>query len=166
MIVFINGRFVPEEEALVPVFDRGFLYGDGLFETIRVRNGVPFQWNRHLGRLKAGAGFLGIPLPMEDDALQKTARELATRNNLPDALLRLTLSRGPGPRGYSPRDATNPTIVLSLHPLPPPKPSWSLITSTVRLPGSDPLARFKTATRLPPIRARMEADAAGADGAL
>jgi aminodeoxychorismate lyase len=166
MIVFVNGRFVPEAEALVSVFDRGFLYGDGLFETIRVRNGIPFRWNRHMDRLKSGAGFLRMTLPLDDVALRQAANELVARNNLGDALLRLALSRGPGPRGYSPREASNPTIVLSLHPLPAPKPAWSLITSSVRLPAADPLARFKTSNRLPQIRARMEADAAGADEAL
>ena len=55
MNVFLNGQFVPEERALVSVFDRGFLYGDGLFETVPIYNGKPFRWAQHLERLQRGA---------------------------------------------------------------------------------------------------------------
>src|SRR5207302_5667142 len=65
MIVFVNERFVVEEEATVSVFDRSFLYGDGLFETLLVANGKPFRWEQHLLRLRRGAGFLKISLPYE-----------------------------------------------------------------------------------------------------
>ena len=63
MIVFVNGQFVPEERAMVSVFDRSFLYGDGLFETMRVFNGKPFRWRQHLERLERGTAFLKIRLP-------------------------------------------------------------------------------------------------------
>jgi aminodeoxychorismate lyase len=170
VIVFLNGRFVPEEQAVVSAFDRGFLYGDGLFETLRVFNGKPFRWAQHFERLQRGADFLGIRIPFPVETLRDFAGELIAKNRLPDALLRLTLSRGVGPRGYSPRGADKPTLTMSLHPAPemdpadPPK--WRLITASARLPSGEPLAQFKTCNKLPQVLARAEADAAGADEAL
>src|SRR5215475_13951054 len=116
MVVFLNGEFVPEDRAVVSVFDRGFLYGDGLFETMRVFNGKPFRWRQHCERLQCGADFLGIRLPFTVEALRGFVGELIAKNNLPDALLRLTISRGIGARGYSPKGADKPTTTMSLHP--------------------------------------------------
>ena len=100
VLIFLNGQFVPEERAVVSVFDRSFLYGDGLFETMRVFHRKPFRWEQHIERLQRGADFLGIKLPFTPEALRRFAGELVAKNNLPDALLRLTLSRGVGVRGY------------------------------------------------------------------
>ena len=170
VLIFLNGQFVPEERAVVSVSDRGFLYGDGLFETMRVFRGKPFRWEQHLDRLQHGADFLKIKLPFTPEALRQFADQLVAKNNLPDALLRLTLSRGIGRRGYSPKGAGNPTIVMSLHPAPAPDantpPRWKLITSSHRLPANEPLAQFKTCNKLAQILARAEADTAGADEAL
>lgn len=170
MIVFLNGEFVPEERAVVSVFDRGFLYGDALFETLRFAGGRPFRWDLHWQRLNRGAAFLGLRLPFREAALHEAAADLARRNGMPDSLLRLTVSRGAGPRGYSPRGAVTPTVVLSVHPAPtlPPEtaPGWRLITSSVRLSAGDPLTQFKTANKLPQVVARAAADAQSADEAL
>jgi aminodeoxychorismate lyase len=170
MNVVVNGQFVAAEDALVSAFDRGFLLGDGLFETIRVLHGSPFGWDQHLARLCEGARFLKISLPFTPDALHRVAVRLVAANQVPDGLLRITLTRGPGPRGYSPQGAVHPTTILALHPAPPTptaaNTARSLITSSVRIPTGDPLARFKTCNKLPQILARMEADAAGADDAL
>ena len=170
MQIFLNGQFVTEERAVVSVFDRGFLYGDGLFETILVLNGNPFRWATHLARLQRGAIFLKIKLPFSPDKLRKFAAELIANNQMPDALLRLTLSRGVGVRGYSPKGANQPTLAMTLHPAPKVAVEnplrWKLVTSSFRLPASDPLAAFKTANKLPYVLARAEADAAGADEAL
>jgi aminodeoxychorismate lyase len=169
MIVFLNGEFVGEELARVSVFDRSFLYGDGLFETMRVAKGRPFRWAQHQERLERGAEFLGINLPFTGEALQGFAAELILKNALPEGLLRLTLSRGVGPRGYSPKGANQPVLVMSTHPLPPDagqNPSWRLVTATHRLPAGESLAQFKTANKLAQVLARAEADAAGADEAL
>jgi len=170
MIVFLNGQFVPEEQALVSVFDRSFQYGDGLFETMRVFRGIPFRWAQHFERLERGAQFLKIDLPFPPAALRNFAAELIARNSLPESLLRLTLSRGVGPRGYSPNGAQRPSLVMSLHPAPvldfenPPR--WRLAVSSFRLPANEPLAQFKTCNKLPQILARAESDQAGADEAL
>ena len=169
MIVFLNGQFVPEDRAVVSVFDRSFLYGDGLFETVFVCRGRPFRWTQHLERLHHGAEFLGLQLPLTEAALGKAARELIALNALPDGLLRVTLSRGVGLRGYSPRGADRPTLVMSLHPLPGVKEAargWRLVTSARRLPAGEALAQYKTANKLAQILARAEADAVGADEAL
>ena len=169
VLIFLNGRLVPEEQAVVSVFDRGFLYGDGLFETVRVYRGKPFRWEQHCERLQRGADFLKIKLPFPLEVLRGFADELIAQNKMPDALLRVTLSRGIGVRGYSPKGAESPTVVMSLHAPPAHRsspPRWKLITSSHRLPANEPLAQFKTCNKLAQILARAEADAAGVDEAL
>jgi aminodeoxychorismate lyase len=168
MIVFLNGQFVPENEAVVSVFDRSFLYGDGLFETMRIRNGKPFRWPQHMDRLRQGAEFLKVKIPFADEALREFSAELVTRNQMLEALLRLTLSRGVGVRGYSPKGAQQPTLVMSLHPVSANDApvQWKLVTSSFRLPANEPLAQFKTCNKLAQILARAQADAVGADEAL
>ena len=169
MVVFINGRFVDEREAAVSVFDRGFLYGDGLFETLRVFRGVPFRWVGHFQRLIRGAEFLGIKVPFTSQDLLKSVEELVSLNEMPESLLRITLSRGPGLRGYSPKGADHPTVVMNLHaasaPLEDPVP-LQLVIAAYRLPAGEPLAQFKTCNKLPQILARAQADSAGAGEAL
>ena len=170
MIVFLNGKFVPEAQAVVSVFDRSFLYGDGLFEVVPFFNKKPFRWAQHLERFAHGAELLKIRPPFSHEALKGFADELVAKNKMPDALLRFTLSRGIGLRGYSPKDADAPTFVMTLHPTPgtpgADSPRFKLVTSSVRLPAGEPLAQFKNANKLPQILARAEADAAGADEAL
>jgi len=168
--VFLNGQIVPEEQAAISVFDRGFLYGDGLFATMRVFNGRVFRWGQHWERLQRGADFLGIKIPFSREALGKSAMELIERNRMPDALLRLTLSRGVGVRGYSAKGAERPVVVMSLHAAQAidlaNRPRWKLATSSVRVPADDLIALHKTCNKLPQIMARMEAEAQGADEAL
>lgn len=169
MKVFLNGQFVPEEQAVVSVFDRGFLYGDGLFETLRVMNGVPLDWAGHWQRLTTGAETLKLKVPFASDFLRTQARELSRLNQLPEAILRLTLSRGVGQRGYSPRGADKPTLVMSLHPAPelgPQTPQWKLHTASLRVPAGDAFSGCKSANKLLHVLARAEAEAAGADDAL
>lgn len=170
MIVFLNGRFVSEEEAVVSVFDRSFLYGDGLFEAIRVYNAKPFRWTQHLDRLRQGAEFLGIRLAYSIEELRTQTEELVQRNQMPDCLLRMTLSRGVGIRGYSPKGADRPTLVMSLHPTPAIDPDhplqWNLATASLRVPANDPLATHKTCNKLHQVMARAEAESQGANEAL
>ncbi len=170
MIVFLNGEFVAEAEAKVSVFDRSFQYGDGVFESIRVCCGQPFRWTQHLQRLAEGAAGLGIRIPFTNESLRDALDRLVQADGLLEAVLRVTLSRGVGARGYSPRDATHPTLVMSLHPLPEaaarPDLRWTLATSRLRLAPGDPLLRWKTANKLVQVLARAEAEAAGADEAL
>ncbi|MGB8371067.1 MAG: aminotransferase class IV [Limisphaerales bacterium] len=170
MIVFLNGQFVPEAQAVVPVNDRGFLYGDGLFETLRVCGGRPFRLAQHLERMTRGADFLKIQCPFTPKELQNFAGQLIGQNQMPEAVLRVTLTRGPGERGYTPPIDSRPTVVMTLHPAPPMDVEnpvqWRLITSSYRIPAADPLSSFKTANKLIHIVARMEAVEKDADEAL
>jgi aminodeoxychorismate lyase len=170
MTVFLNGRFVPEKRAVVSVFDRGFLYGDALFEAMVVTRGRPFRWREHLRRLRRGADFLKLTVPFSQEELLGRALELVRRNRMPECLLRLSLTRGITGRGYSPGNATRPAVVMTLHPAPvidaKKMPRWRVITASLRLPANDPLTHFKTANKLPQILARAEADAADAQEAI
>lgn len=170
MMVYLNGRFVPAEQASVSVFDRGFLYGDGLFESVRVDAGRPFLWEAHVHRLVQGAAALHIVLPIDPGSLHAAVIELLRVNQMSDAIVRISISRGPGPRGYSIRGADSPTVVITCHPATPidglSTTAWRLHTSRHRVPARDPVAAFKTTNKLTHILARAEAEDAGADEAL
>jgi branched-chain amino acid aminotransferase len=168
MIVFLNGQFVPEVQALISVSDRGFLYGDGLFETLRVCGGRPFRLAQHLERMTRGADFLKIKCPFTPMELQQFAGQLIEQNQMPEAVLRVTLTRGPGERGYLPPTGSRPTVVMTLHAVPASGApiQWRLVTSSYRIPAGDPLSSFKTLNKLTHIMARMEAVEKGVDEAL
>jgi aminodeoxychorismate lyase len=170
MIVFLNGKFLSAADAVVPLNDRGFLLGDGLFETMRVANGKPFRCAQHLERLTRGADFLKIKLPFTPKEIQKFAGELIGQNKLAEAILRVTLTRGAGARGYSPKNSGPPTLAMTMHPLPPVNADepvqWSLVTSSFRIPAGDALASFKTTSKILNVLVRAEAEEQGADEAL
>lgn len=168
MTIFLNGRFVPEAEAVIPVNDRGFMYGDGLFETVRVGNGRPFRLAQHLERMTRGADFLKIKPPFAPKELQEFAEQLIAKSQMSEAILRVTLTRGPGERGYTPITEGRPTMVMTLHAAPPSEDPlhWRLITSSFRVLAADPLSSFKTLNKLTHVMARAEAAEKGADEAL
>ncbi len=170
MVVFLNGHFMPQAEAVVPVNDRGFMYGDGLFETMRVTGGRPFRMAQHLERMTRGASFLKIKPPFTPKELEKFAGQLIEKNKMPDAVLRVMLTRGPGERGYIFNGGCKPTVVMTLHKAPPVQArktiEWNLITSSFRIPASDPLSSFKTTSKILHVMARAEAAEKGADEAL
>ena len=166
MIAFLNGKFLPEAEAVVPVSDRGFLLGDGLFETFRVAGGRPFRFAQHMERLAQGAAFLRTKLPFTPAELQPMAAQLIEKNQMPESLLRLTLTRGSGARGYSIQGADRPTLAMTLHPLPSVPVGWKLVTASCRIPAGDKLAAFKSTSKLANVLARAEAEEQGADEAL
>lgn len=120
-VVYLNGRYVQAERAKVSAFDRGFSYGDGLFETIRAYTGWIFGLERHLGRLKKGADQIGIPFEGNVDTWRKVMGELLGRNRLQDAdaSLRLTVTRGPDVMGslLPPDSPPSPTLLLVSKPL-------------------------------------------------
>src|SRR2546425_10617385 len=101
MWIYLNDRFVPKEEAVVSVFDRGFLYGDGVFDTQRAYRGRIFQLTEHLARLERSASERGLALPVTRDRLADLVRESATRHQLEEAYLRISGLRGPGAIGRS-----------------------------------------------------------------
>lgn len=164
--VFFNGDIVLEEEALVSVRDRGFLYGDGVFETLRSYNGRPFLIEDHLQRLVSSAQALGIPLRYGLEGLRSAIENLLRLNRLTDALIRVTLSRGESLHyGLQPPESASggqPTLIIQTHPFHPhPEESYRqgvrLAISTYRRSTTCPLARHKTANFLAGIMARQEA---------
>lgn len=170
MIAFVQGEFVPEECAVVSIFDRAFRYGDALFEAVLVLNGKMFRWPQHFQRLEHSARFLRMALPYSADELFVFASELISRNQLSDCVLRLQLSRGIGPRGYAPSGDEKPLLVMSLHPAPARDSlrgaKWNLTVSSFRVPANDPLANHKTCSRLLQVCAATEACERGADESL
>lgn len=169
-MVLLNGQLVPDDEAKVSIFDRSFLYGDGLFETFKVCGGRLFRCWAHFERLKRGAAFLGINLPFSSSELDAQCGELIRKTGLSEGLLRMTLSRGVGVRGYSPRGAQQPLLVATIQEAPrvqaPHPVRWRLVTSSYKVAANDPLTVLKTCNKLHQILARAEAEAQGADEAL
>jgi aminodeoxychorismate lyase len=167
MIVFLRGQFIPEEQAVVSIFDRGFRYGDALFEAVLVRHGKMFRWAQHLARLQRSAEFLKISLPYSANELHAFAQELIARNELADCVLRLQISRGTSLRGYAPTGNEVPFIVMTAHPTPTcERTAWKLVTSPLRVAATDRLQGHKTANRLLQIMAGMHAREHGADESL
>ncbi|HWP85960.1 MAG TPA: aminotransferase class IV [Terriglobia bacterium] len=170
MIICLNGAFVPEEKACVSVLDRGFLYGDGLFETLLLRSGRPFRWEAHVARFEQGARLLGIAPPAAGDDLRAWVARLVELNGMPDAIARIALTRGVGLRGYSPRGAAAPTLVITLHPAPvvdvETPVAWRLHCASLRVAETGLPSALKTSSKVAHVLARAEAEAAGADEAL
>jgi branched-chain amino acid aminotransferase len=134
-----------------------------------IANGAPFRWLQHFERLARGAAFLGIALPYSEEQLRAATAQLVRENRLSNGVLRLTLSRGTGVRGYSPKGADSPFVVMTLHPItavPNQLQSWKLRISSFHLPANEPLAQFKTCNKLSQILARSHAEQNDADEAL
>jgi branched-chain amino acid aminotransferase len=166
MLAYVNGRYFDESQPALAVNDRSFRYGDGLFETVRVTNGIPFLWEKHMARLARGAEFLKTPAPDVVEIAEAT-RHLLAQNDCPEGMVRIHLSRGEGGRGYSMKESGTPTLVITTHKGLHSAPAFlRLITSNVRVLSGDPVNQHKTANRLGNIRARQEAEAAGVDEAL
>jgi branched-chain amino acid aminotransferase len=117
MWIYLNDCFVQKENARVSVFDHGFLYGDGVYETLRAYEGRIFLWERHMARLRHSCELIGLDLPIRDEVWIPIIAELLVRNGLQDAGLRLTVSRGEGELGIDPRLCPNPTIVVMAKPV-------------------------------------------------
>lgn len=113
MLVYLNGRFVPKEDAKVSVFDHGFLYGDGIYETMRAYQGTIFLLDKHLARLKRSADGISLKLPLDLDKTGETLRESLRLNKLQEAYVRLHVSRGPGELGLDPALCAEPTMVIT-----------------------------------------------------
>ena len=168
MRVWLDGRLVEEPEARVSVFDHGFTVGDGVFETAKVVDGVPFALTRHLQRLQRCAEGLGLPRP--DEALLRQAVSATIEANQDERRprlqrLRITYAGGVGPLG-SDRSTVQPTLVVAVAPLSPPAPSIAL--ATVPWPRNErgALAGLKTTSYAENVVALARAQRAGADEAV
>jgi branched-chain amino acid aminotransferase len=115
-IVSVNGRLQRATEACVSIFDRGLLYGDGIFETFRIYDGRPFRLDDHLRRLARSARSIGLRLPHPAGWFRRQIVALLDANQLPDALIRLTITRGVGPAGLEVPATVSPTIMLFARP--------------------------------------------------
>ncbi len=172
MWIYLNDRFVPEEEAVVSVFDHGFLYGDGVFETLRAYRGRAFMLGEHLARLERSASRIHLIVPVGRERLADLVGESLERNQLREAYLRITVSRGAGEIGLDPALCKHPTLVIIARPFQPYPDSFysqgvSVIIAKTRrnLPEALP-PQVKSLNFLNNILAKMEAKAAGAYEAL
>ena len=173
-VAWVNGRLLPAGAPALPVADRAFQLGDGVFETLRVRRGVPIELDGHLRRLHAGLDTLTIRLDWSDAEIAAAIAETVARNAPADAAVRVTVSRGaPASRGLLPagwRDV-HATLVVQAWPnagVPAQVLERGLcaIVSTARRDPSSPLAGVKTVSRAEYVWAKLEADRAGVDDAI
>ena len=111
-IVYLNGQFVPLEEARVSILDRGFCYGDGLFETLRAYGGKIFRLGLHLERLEQSARGIYLELPESRESLTSIIYETLDKNDLTDAVIRLTVTRGESFPGLAIDESSKPTLVV------------------------------------------------------
>jgi branched-chain amino acid aminotransferase len=123
--VNVNGLIMDQERAVISVFDHGFLYGEGVYETWRTYNGEPFLFDRHVRRLRNSAGMLALPVPLADEQLDARCRETMRAAGLgaggPEAYVRVLLTRGIGELSYDPASCPSPSIVIIVRPhVPPP----------------------------------------------
>ena len=170
--VWIDGQIVEAEEARISVFDHGLLYGDGVFEGMRVYGGEIFRLDDHLSRFKRGAGALGIVLPGGLEAARKVVLETARAYGKPEAYIRLVLTRGQGALGVDPTTCENPQLIcivtrISLYPDEKLARGVDMVTASLRRPSADSLdPGMKSLNYLNSVLAKREARLRGADEAL
>jgi len=171
-LVYLDGRFVPESEATVSIFDRGFLYGDGVFETMRSYGGRIFRLDRHIERLRQSADIIGLRLRHGPDQLADICSQLIERNGVEDAILRISVTRGCSQGGIGAAQAAEPGVVAFLRP-PMPLPAEAYadgvsarLVSIRRTPSTTLDSRVKSMNFLNNILARTEAESAGAYEAI
>lgn len=171
-IVYIDGEFFSREEAKVSVYDHGYLYGDGLFEGIRVYNGEIFECKAHIDRLYNGARALALDIPLSKEEMTAAMLETCKRSGLSDAYIRLVVSRGPGDLGISPQNCEKPTVVIivdtiQLYPREMYDKGMAVITAATR--RNSPAAldpQLKSLNYLNNILAKIEANFAGVPEAI
>ncbi|HEU5207920.1 MAG TPA: aminotransferase class IV [Longimicrobiales bacterium] len=162
MIAWVDGEWLDETAASVPITDRGFLGADAVFETARLHDGGYFRLERHLERLEQSAAVLRIPLPPRS-TLRDVAFQLAQRNALSDGSLRITVTRGSGSGSFA--LATIAPVSSAWRERA--ERGWTLITARVRTPPATVVPHVvKTTGRIWSLLARQEAADAGADDAL
>lgn len=163
----LNGSFVLAHRAAVSVADRGFRFGDGVFETIRVARGVPLYWDNHMNRLADGLRALRID--QDIGVLEPHARKLLHKNAGSEGFLRIAISRGAGSRGYAPHPPGMPAswaIEWTAHEFTSLAPATMYLSSFARIPPACLPTASKLAQGLNSTLALMEARDHGADEAL
>jgi branched-chain amino acid aminotransferase len=172
MNVYLNNRVVPSAEARISVFDHGFLYGDGIYETMRAYDGVVFMIDEHINRLFRSASLIGLDIGRSADDVKLAIYDTMQANNLGAAYVRLTISRGAGAIGLDPALCKSPTFVVMAHEFKNYPGSYyeeglRLIISSVRRNLKEALnPQIKSLNFLNNILAKVEAIKADVDEAL
>jgi branched-chain amino acid aminotransferase len=172
MRIYVDGKLYGKDDARVSVFDHGFLYGDGVFEGIRVYDGCVFRLKEHLQRLYASAKTLCLEIPLSYEEMRQAVMDTVAANEARDAYIRLVVSRGAGDLGIDPANCAKPTVVIivggiKLYPPELHEKGVTLITSSLRripLDSLDP--RIKSLNYMNNILAKIEAKRAGAHEAV
>lgn len=171
-IVFLDGQFLPKEEARISVFDHCLLYGDGVFEGIRLYEGCIFRLKEHLERLFSSAKYLALKIPLTLDELIWICVETCRQNNLQNGYIRLVVTRGVGDLGLAPWLCKVPSVIviaskIALYPDEFYTKGLKIVTApTTRMPVSAMNGRVKSCNYLNNILAKLEANNAGALEAL
>jgi len=172
MLIFINGLLIPQDEAKVSVLDRGFLYGDGVFETLRAYSGKIFRIDDHIKRLFCSANAICLKTPFTGNYIKESLYQTLMGNNLKDAYLRLTITRGISDPGLDTEGCLNPTMtIISREFSGYPEDLYrhgikAAVVSTRRIPASALNPEIKSLNFLNNIMARMEAKHANASEAI
>ncbi|MDQ0208038.1 branched-chain-amino-acid transaminase [Alkalicoccobacillus murimartini] len=170
--IYIDGSFVPKHEAKISVYDHGFLYGDGVFEGIRVYSRNIFRLREHLTRLYDSAKSIMLSIPYTMDELISIIVETLNKNQLTDAYIRLIVSRGIGNLGLDPASCSNPQLIviaesLSIFPRELYNTGLEIVTVATRRSRSDVLSpKVKSLNYLNNILVKIEAGLAGVNEAL
>jgi branched-chain amino acid aminotransferase len=172
-VVYVDGEWAPKSRATISVFDHGMLYGDGVFEGIRVYNGVIFQFKEHLDRLYSSAKSIKLHIPLTPQDMTKAVVETLKRNTLKDAYIRLVVTRGVGDLGVDPRKCKKASVIIITESVDPSfgviakQKGISTIFSSVRRDAVDATTHeIKSLNYLNSVLAKLEAVDAGADDAL
>lgn len=167
--VYLNGKVVPAAEATVSVFDRSFVYGDGVFEGIEVENGGIFKLDAHVERLYRSAAFLRIAIPIPKSAMREAIVEVVRRSELRNGYVRPLVSRGAGPLGLERVAELGPPTVVVMPQHRPPKEARSyraVILATRRNPPECLDPRVKSNNYLNNVLGKFEQLDAGADAGI
>jgi branched-chain amino acid aminotransferase len=169
LVVYVDGDFVGGTEARLSVFDHGVLYGDGVFEGMRVFGGSLFRPLDHLARLERSARTIGLEIPLAPDELLDVIREVVVRSGLEDAHVRPIVTRGFGWPGIDPWRCERPSLVVMAYPFPPmlgTDPLRLTIGSVVRKAPRSVGSHVKSLNYLDAIIAKQQAKAGGLDDAV
>jgi branched-chain amino acid aminotransferase len=170
--VWLDGRWLDRDSAAVSVFDHGLLYGDGVFEGIRVYGGAAFRLQEHLERLYDSAQAIWLTIPMPIEEMTALTEEAVRRSGLDDAYIRHIITRGVGDLGLDPRKCPAPTVIIivdgiRLWPAEVYERGLRVVTAGTPIPHREALSpRVKSLNYLPHILAKIEGIHAGADEVL
>jgi branched-chain amino acid aminotransferase len=170
--VWINGQLFDKSEAKVSVFDHGLLYGDGVFEGIRIYNGKPFRLREHIDRLFDSARHILLEIPLNREQLTQAVLDTVQADAHQEGYIRLVVTRGPGTLGLDPNKCTNPQVIIivddiTLYPAEFYEKGLRVLTASVIRNHPNALnPRIKSLNYLNNILARIEADRAGCQEAI